>query len=224
MKNLALGLFATVLAVGFTSCSSNETLDLNPEAKAELLKTFKVQKDINGMYSLDYTVNSNTTVQKPKSVNNSNEIFLFSGEVAGKEAYNETLAIEDNKLSVDFVSDNNFRTSFIVEDDNIVLEKGRENAFLQGYSLERNEDGTYQLDFTVRDGINVSFVYNEAEGAYEINLKEEKSNNNQTTFSKTFVKDANDLKIDFVNFLDSQNRETTDITRPKRPRMIVVSA
>lgn len=220
MKNITIGLFATVL-IAFTSCSSNETLNLNSEAKTELLKTFKVQQDINGMYSLDYTVNSNTAVQKSKSVN-SNEIFLFSGETAGKEAYTEALTLKNNKLSVDFISDNNFRTSFVVEDDNIVLEKGKENAFLQEYSLERNEDGTYQLDFRVRNGITVTFAYNEAEGAYEINLKEGKSNNNQTTFSKTFVKDSNDLKIDFVNFLDSQSRET-NITRPKRPRMIVVS-
>ncbi|MCH3882877.1 MULTISPECIES: hypothetical protein [Tenacibaculum] len=221
MKKLVLSAFASVLFLGLTSCSNNESLD-NVElgTQGKLLKSYKLQKDVNGRYSIDYTLNDNTTSEVIKS-NGTKEIYLYAGEFTGKGEKSEELSLENNQLSVDFVEDSQSKTSFVVEDENIVLAKGeKNNQFLQTYSLVSNGDNTFQLDFTVKEGISVEFVYNEKEGAYEINLKEGKTSND--TFTKTFVKDANDLKIDFINHTNRAAKGEA-AAGPKRPRMIIVT-
>ena len=127
MKNLILSACASVLFLGLTSCSNDESLDnVNLEAQAKSLKSYKVKKDINGRYSIDYTLNSNTTSETVKG-NGSSDIYLYAGEVAGKEKHNENLSLENNQLSVNFVENSKTKTSFIVEDENILLAKGENN-------------------------------------------------------------------------------------------------
>lgn len=223
MKNFVLSACASVLFLGLTSCSNNESLDnIELEAQGKTLKSYKVQKDVNGRYSIDYTLNSNATSETVKNTqSNSKDIYLYSGEISGKENHSEDLSIENNQLSVNFVEDSQTKTSFIVEDENIVLAKGENNNnFLQEHSF-LVEDNSVQLDFKVKEGTNVSFLYNEADDIYEVHLKEGKSNN--LSFSKNFVRnDGNPLKIDFVNHLNStQSRGEVAYTSPKRPRIIV---
>ena len=220
MKNLILSACASVLFLGLTSCSNDESLDnVNLEAQAKSLKSYKVKKDINGRYSIDYTLNSNTTSETVKG-NGSSDIYLYAGEVAGKEKHNENLSLENNQLSVNFVENSKTKTSFIVEDENILLAKGENNnKFLQEHSFYV-EDNIVQLDFKVRKGINVTFVYNELNDIYEVHLKQGKSNG--VSFSKNFVKnDGNPLKIDFVNHLNTSSRGEELASRPRRPRVVV---
>ncbi len=223
MKILTISACATILFLGLTSCSTNENLDVDALVPESRLKSYKTQKDINGRYSIDYTVTSNTVTEVVKNIKtNVNEIHLYSGKVAVKENYNEALAIENNKLSISFLEHSKTKTSFIVEDDNIVLAKGQKNNnFLQKHSF-LVEGNTVQLDFKVRAGINVSFVYNEADNIYEIHLKEGKSNN--LSFSKVFVKnDGNPLKVDFVNHINNTASRGIQVGRRryKRPRIVV---
>ncbi|APG65165.1 hypothetical protein LPB136_07295 [Tenacibaculum todarodis] len=223
MKNLVLSACASVLFLGLTSCSNNESLD-NVElgTQGKLLKSYKLQKDVNGRYSMDYTLNDNTTAEVVKS-NGAKEIYLYAGELTGTKKNSEELSLDNNQLSVDFVEDSQSKTSFVIEDEDIVLAKGESNIkFLQQHSFFVNkEEQTVELDFKVRKGVNVSFAYNEAEEIYEIHLKEGESKG--TTFSKIFSNDGNPIKIDFVNHLNEFSRsESVSASLVRRPRSIII--
>lgn len=210
------------LTIAFASCTSEEKTAFKEE---NLLKSYKIEKDVQGRYSVDYNVNSNVTTEFVKnSTTKENEIYLFTGKNANGKNFTEALLLENNKLKVGFVENNEKRKSLIIEDENIVLAKGQENyEFLNSYSIEDLEDSQYKLKFEVKEGVNVTFEYNEAEDIYEVHLKEGTSNG--VEFSKTYNKLPNTpLKIDFVNHINSGAARGVQESqvRPRRPRMIVV--
>ena len=94
MRNLTFSAIATVLFLGLTSCSTNESLDTVAfETENNLLKSYKVQKDVNGRYSIDVKTTSGTDVETVKNTqSNSTEIYLYSDGNSGKKDFNDNLS------------------------------------------------------------------------------------------------------------------------------------
>lgn len=217
------------LAIVLTSCS-NESDQVEVSKQESLLKSYKVSRDSNGKYTIDYKVVDNATAEVIKNqVSDFNEIYLYSDKYSSKKEHSESFSLEENQLKVGFLEKNDLRKSLIIKDKNILLAKGaKNNEFLRSYSIEEVDENVYELNFEVKNNVVVDFVYNEAESIYEVNLKEGTSN--ETNFSKTYVKESDMLKIDFVNFTLNQNtssksavalldEEGYDIS--KRPKVII---
>lgn len=218
MRNLApLFLLFTLF---LTSCSSEETTLALEESS---LKTYKISKDSQGRYSIDYEVKENVATNYTKNLETKyNEIHLFEDVAAKERLQSEKLSLENSFLKLGLYENGEKSKSIIIEDDNIVLAKGEESdEFLESYSIKSLDDDNYQLDFEVKEGISVSSEYNELDGAYEIHLKE--GNSNGLEFVKTYVKISDVLKINFVNHIklnSAKGNSATNLTN-KKPKFVV---
>lgn len=220
MKKITPYLFLFTLFLA--SCTTNESIVKN-DSEA-LLKSFKIVKDAQGRYSIDYDVNNDVTSELVKNIKtNSNEIYLFSEKGAEGESFSEALLLQNDFLKVGFVENNEKRKSIIIEDKDIVLAKGEESSeYLEEYSIEDLGNSEYELTFTVKDGVSTSFLYNEVDDIYEVHLQ--LGETVQKSFTRKYTKTAEALKIDFVNYLDtniSAKGEESYAERPRRPRAII---
>lgn len=226
MKITKLLSFALVSVFFLSSCSNNETLLPEQETKNSL-KSYKVKRDASGAYSIDYDLVENVKSDKVKNnITNTNEFHLYESDQATSKKQTEELLIDGDKLSIGFVDTRtNKNSNIVIEDDNIELaqKNDEDDAMLSTYSITSNEDGTYELDFTVKNKVTVDFVYNEELSTYEIHL--EKGKSAETTFSRNFTKlDGEVLKIVFVNhdFLSYEARGSFEFEAyNRRPEVII---
>ncbi|WP_299669867.1 hypothetical protein [uncultured Polaribacter sp.] len=202
-------LFALIItsAFIFSSCSNDENLLANAELKNSL-KSYKVKRDASGAYSIDLDLEENTKSEKIKNYEtNTNEFHLYESDFATSKRQSEELLIDGNQLSVGFIDTRTNRNSNItIKDDNISFAKTSEknDEMLSEYSITSNEDGTFNLDFTVNNKVAVDFVYNEDDSIYEIHLESGKSK--ETVFNRNLIKeDGKALRIDFVNHFSNNN-------------------
>jgi hypothetical protein len=216
MKKLCVGFIAVVLAFSFTSCSTNETdLEIPQE---NLLKSYKLNRDASGAYSIDYDVADNTVSDTRSDLSSlTNEFHLSKVRHDTKDQYREDLTLNDNKLRLGFFDNETGKSMEMTIQDknikNVTLAKGGENNFLKAYGLVSNNDGAIQLDFEVNDNVVVEFRYNEELAIYEVHLK--KGISTVKVFSRSLtIPDTGILKLDFVNhkFLGKGTAElvTTD--------------
>ncbi|APZ44999.1 hypothetical protein BW723_01250 [Polaribacter reichenbachii] len=224
-KNSLLALVAAVLLV-FTSCSNEETTPLENESTS-LLKAFEIKKDATGAYSVNFDVSNNTKIDKFTDITeNKSEFILSSSQFTIEKSRSEELLIDNNKLKVGFVDVNsNDRKLISITDDNFTFQSKSDNTEkLIEYSILGNEDGTYNLAFSVNDNVEVSFVYNEAISTYEVHLEDGKIG--EINYSRTLEKESNaPLKLDFVNHITntsakSSESESSAETR-RKPRIII---
>jgi len=213
------------IAIFMTSCSTNDEI-LETETSSELLKSFTIAKNAQGKYAVDYTTN-NATSQVVKNIkSNTNEIFLYESATKSNDNFSEALDLNNNTLNIDFVDTNTGKKpSITIFDDNIVFAKDNgdsSNSMLEDYSVTGNGDGTYDLAFTVKNKIEVDFVYNEEISTYEIHLV--KGDGSNSDFTRTFSSDGNELKIDFVNHKNvaAKGYAYRDVeTAERKPRVII---
>lgn len=218
MKKISLFL---LLAVLVSSCSNEEVTSLENN-QTSLLKTFKVKRDATGAYSVDFNVTENTKVEQFIEAKNTSEYLLSSSNIKSKKEFSQDLLIDNDQLKVSIVDANsNKKSSITVIDDNIALQRKGSSTMLAGYSVQGNEDGTFDLEFDVNDDVAVSFVYNEAISTYEIHLEEGISNSN--AFARTLEKEAGEpLKIDFVNHINNPNAKSTELAMiTRKPEVII---
>ena len=223
MRIFKLGVFSTMLsfAIILTSCTSEENALSTEAPSAELLKSFKVKRDLNGSYFLDFDLKSDAKVDKIyDEVSNTNQIYLYSSNNSSKRKVTEEVSITNSQLKIGFVDTNTDKTPTItITDDNIALAKGNNDA-LQGYEVTSNEDGTFQLDFSVADGVNVDFTYNNNLEAYEIHLESGKGDN--SSYSRTFEKtEGQALKVDFINHVNTSSSKYANKEPVRRPRVVL---
>jgi len=84
--------------------------------------------------------------------------------------------------------------------------------------LTRNTDGSFTLNFEVKDNVIADFIYNEKNNTHEVHLKSGKSKNKH--FSRNIsISDKKILKIDFVNH--KYNNKSKRINVNKKPRQII---
>ena len=220
MKKIKFLTLATIITLVFTSCSNEESLP-SEDQNMNLSKTYKVKRDATGAYSVYST--DNTQIDRVLTeVDNTKLFFLSNGNSQSNKISSQEVLIDNNKLKVGFIDANTDDKKFItIEDDNITLQsKSNINKKLADYGIEENEDGTYNLDFTVKKNVDVSFVYNEEINTYEVHLEEGASSTN--SFSRTLEsKDGKILKLDFVNHVKNKNAKSSEVTLIRKPRVIV---
>lgn len=207
MKTL-LPLFLMAILV-LTSCSSEE--DIQVDDNSEFLKSYTLSRDAEGNYSIDYKLNENTSLDVVKDeATNVNEIYLFSGKVAVEKSQSKALSLEDDQLALDIFENGEEVKSIAIEDGE--LEVGAD--FLQNYSITDLGNDTYEVNFTVKEGIVVEYEFNELDDTYEIHLKEGVGTATGNRFSKTYIKTADVLKMNFVNSIESQSDGKGSSARP----------
>ena len=205
MKKFTTFLLVISFTFSFTSCSDNEVI--TEQSQEKLLKSFKLERDASGRYSLDYEVADNTSAISVKNIENkTNEIYLRNSDDVQQRAHTNEFMLDNNKLRIGLVDANtNKRANISVEDENIILAKDNGDQFLSTYSVKGNEDGTYQLDFKVNKNVKVEFVYNESIDTFEVHLSKGKGDDNQ--FSRALeISEKGTLNIDFVNHKGNQSR------------------
>ena len=229
MKNIKLLSLFFLSVVVLSACSNDENLLTETEQKNSL-KSYKVKRDASGAYFLDYELENDVKSQSIKNLEtNVNEFHLYPSEFENNQRrQSEELFIDGNQLNIGFIDSRMDRKSNItIEDDNITLAKNsaKNEEMLSEYSVFSNEDGTINIDFTVKNKVSVEFVYNEIGNIYEIHL--EKGNSNEADFSRSFTKNEGEvLRIDFVNHFSNGNlSKGTDLsenTIRRKPRTIIL--
>lgn len=206
-----------------TSCSKNE---ITPLSSAPLLKSYKIVKDAEGNYSINYTVNNAVSTEVINNVQNgSKDFYLYSSKGKNTASLSkENLSIVNNSIKVDFIENNTKRKSIVIADADNFSAKGVEEGYLVDYSIEEATNNQYLLSFTVNSGVNVAFLYNEKLGVNEVHLREGKSKG--TVFSKAYIKTGEALKIDFVNHYKVLGKSTKSASRGttyevRKPRPII---
>jgi hypothetical protein len=202
MKNFNLFTLLASFTLLLSSCSTNETL-APEEQSLDLLKTYSINRDANGAYSLDYSLNGNAETESIID-SNTNKIYLYSSNNQSSRKVTQDLVIEGTQVTVGFVDTNsNNSPQITIIDDNVkTLAKSSDTEMLNEYSISSNEDGTYTLEFTVNDKVRVDFVFNEEIDTYEIHLEEGKTG--ESNFSRVLEKeDGKALKFDFVNHISN---------------------
>ena len=214
MRNLNLyALIASAMLV-FSSCSTDETL-LQEEQSLDLLKSYTIQRDASGAYSLDYNLNGNVEVDKVTDVQtNTNEIYLYTTNSKSSRTVSQDLYIDQSQIKVGFVDTNSDKKATItVLDNDIQMSKSR-NERLETFGLTSNTDGSFDLEFKVIDGIAVEFIYDGDKNVYEVHLNDNPKAS-QSEFLQTFTKENGvALNIEFVNNASATNARTAAIRRP----------
>ncbi len=223
MKKINL-FFATLSIVLLASCSSNEgdinTLQNIENTETSQLKSYTLKRNADGSYYMDFDVAENTQIDTYKKADNSNEIVLSEGNQVTASRQGTEFTLDNNLLKVNILEAKNGKKSYIsVEDDGINKSGRGVTEFLYDYSITKNIDGTFTLDFEVNDNVTTDFVYNKNENIYEVHLKSGKSTNK--TFSRNLdILQNGILKIDFVNHKNARSSESEFATR--KPKAIVV--
>ena len=218
--------FFTLFALGalmFTSCSGEDS-SLTNDQNSKLLKTFKVKKDATGAYSVDFNVSNNTKVDEIISVqDNTIQYFLYPTKMKTENNISEDLAISDNQIKIGFVDTQNDNSPMVtIRDDIKFANKSVVLPKLTSYNLISNEDGTFDLDFKVRNKTNVSFSYNEEINTYEVHLEDGKGG--ETEFSRNLSKEEGQLlKIDFVTHFNILGAKSKQLAFERKPRVIIDS-
>ena len=222
MKKLNLFALLASFALLLSSCSTNETLD-SQEESIDLLKSYSINRDANGAYSLDYNLNDDADTESviDSDINN---IYLYASSNQSSRKVTQDLVIEGTQVTVGFVDTNSDNSPEItIIDDNITtLSKKSETKMLHEYSVSSNGDGTYTLDFTVNDKVRVDFVFNEEIDTYEIHLEEGKTG--ELNFSRVLVKEEGKaLRFDFVNHIINTQAKSESFYKESKPRVIIVN-
>ena len=222
MKNLNLTALLIVTTLIFTSCTVDEDLTLQDETSGKLFEKLIVKRDLNGAYYLDMQLNEGTDVDiVDDHKSNSKELNFYSSDENMRRNLNESFTTGSKgrfNLAVKNTLDDR-RSTITVVDDDIRYDRSTEDDHLTDYSFTDNNDGTYDLEFTVDENIETDFVYNEDTKTYEIHL--ETGEDNEREFFRTFTKEEDEnLEIVFVNhFYDRSERNYSTLIR--KPEIII---
>ncbi|RBW54316.1 hypothetical protein DS884_17875 [Tenacibaculum sp. E3R01] len=208
------------LTLIFASCSSTENDAELLQKNETKLKSYTLKRDANGRYSIDFDVKENTEVNTFKNSDKSNEIVLSEAVQKQAQKHSNNFNLENDFLKIGFLEDNNGKkTQITVEDENITFAKKGVTEFLNNYSVTKNEDGTFTLDFQVNNNVQTEFIYNELKEIYEVHLSIGLCKN--TKFIRTLnVSSSKQLKIDFVNHKFNKNKMArTSESSTRKPKV-----
>ena len=113
----------------------------------------------------------------------------------------------------------------IIDDSRFLAKSSKVNK-LDKYSISKNKEGVFILDFSVKKNVRVDFVFNEASKIHEIHLEQGKSP--KTVFSRVLEKvDGQALKFDFINhnntFKTGDDPDDPDgLEVNRKPRIIII--
>ena len=220
MKKFSLTTLLIIITLGFSSCTQDDNTLLEEPTAEDLLKSYKIQRDASGAYSIDYDLSDGAGVDiVSNEKTNTKDLYLYPSENQSRRSLNEEVSLKgfDNfNLGLNN-TEKNIKSTITVYDNDIIYDRSTENEdHLESYDFGGGDDeNTFDLNFTVKDNIVVDFIYNEETETYEIHLAEGTSS--QKEFLRTFNKDqGEELKITFVNYFNrSMNRSVSSTSRPR---------
>ena len=222
MKKLTLTSLLVILTLGFSSCTQEESTFLQEPSAEDLLKSFNLNKNSKGDYSLDYQLNNGASSSTEIDVkNNTNNIYLYSSENEAKSTQNERLDLQNGEFKISFKDTENENNNFSISvfDKDITTSKSENDndfEFLDTFGITTNEDGTYTMNFSVNDNVAVDYVFDADNNIYEIHLSPGQSS--QSDFTTNFTKEENEsMEIAFV----SGSNEEAKTVRPRKPVIII---
>ena len=206
-KSKILSLAGAVLLI-FTSCSNDENVALSNSENAELLKTFELKRDAFGAYSIAGVANSAQIDKTLDVTTNNKQLKLYAADTDNLTKFTEQLAVESSEFKVGLQDMNtNKFVNITVSDDDAFLVKKTTEIKLSNYSISRNENKSYELNFEVKNNTDVAFVYNEEDKAYEVHLEE--GNGQVLNFSRVLeAVEGQKLRLNFINHLSNQSAKT----------------
>ncbi len=207
MKHLFLGFVAIALLL--TSCATEETItDIN-DTNSNLLESFEIKRNADGSYALTHEVTEGVSIDYATD-KSQHEVYFYTGGEANKTNLSQTFNVNDNQLNIVFKDENNTDLPELIIFDDNTLEKSNDLYLLDTYSVLHLEDGSVQVNFTVEEGVNVSFGYNTDENINNIYLTE--GNATQVDYSKNYSKEADgSLRVDFIQTLS----KASEIKKPR---------
>ncbi len=225
MKKLVLFFlsFSTLILI---SCSSNESEIISNTSpninkdKSSKVQSYTIDRNPDGSYFINFDTPKNTKIDTYKNPDNTNEIVISQTHHLNNNKEGKTqFLIDDGLLKINILEATNKKNSYItIEDDFYNKKKSDKPKFLNDYSLTKNTDGSFTLNFEVKDNVIADFIYNEKNKTHEVHLKSGKSKNKY--FSRNInVSDKKILKIDFVNH--KYNKKSKRIHINKKPRQII---
>lgn len=167
MKNLGKGFIALMLSFSFIACE-NDQEPLMPESK---LNSYKLERSEDGVVTIEYTSNDGFSAESVENITNGSLDIYFNDNNGDAELTKERLDV-DSEVKVNFIgleSDRNESIS-VLDDDmtNLYLRGG--NPLLKGYYIHKTFSGRYIVFFKVKDGVEVTYQFNEELGENEIVL------------------------------------------------------
>ncbi|HHB52477.1 MAG TPA: hypothetical protein ENK75_05485 [Saprospiraceae bacterium] len=215
MKHL-LGLLTLLLMI--TSCSTEENINEQVNSNDRMLESFIVKKNADGSYALTTNVRDGVgTLFYDDAVEN--QVHLVVDNTTARNSKTHNYDVTDKHLNITFISeDENNQPKLSIEDDNTQsTSRTTDFGLLNTYAIVSNEDGSIQLDFEVKDGVDVSFGYNDNENVNDIYLVEN-ANATNVSYSKNYAAEADgSLRIDFI-----QTTATSRETDTKKPRIVFI--
>ena len=207
MKHLFLGFVAIALLL--TSCATEETItDIN-DTNSNLLESFEIKRNADGSYALTHEVTEGVSIDYATD-KSQHEVYFYTGGEANKTNLSQTFNVNDNQLNIVFKDENNTDLPKLSIYDDNTLEKSNDLYLLDTYSVLHQQDGSVQVNFTVEEGVNVSFGYNTDENINNIYLTE--GNATQVDYSKNYSKEADgSLRVDFIQTLS----KASEIKKPR---------
>jgi len=227
MKNLSLTSLLLITVLVFTSCSvENDPIledQLSLSSRDIFAKQPTVQRNADGSYFVDYKlkagVGSDIAVDDDT---NTKDINLYSSNSQTQKSFNEDLPLTSKgQFTVGINNtETNSRSTITIFDDDIKFSRNAKQDHLKGHGIQDNGDGTYTVDFTVKENIKVDFVKNEAKDRYEIHL--DRGDSAESDFSRTFTKEPGEnLEIVFVNYYYDASGRNNTVEKAEKPRSII---
>jgi len=216
MKKLLFGFLAISLML--VSCSTEDVAQETTDTNNKMLESFTVKRNSDGSYALTTNVSDGANAVYFDDVKD-NEVHIVTDAVSNRSSLQHNYDVVDNELNIAFVSENDATQPTIkIIDDNTASASSRDSDYglLNTYSIDYHEDGTIELNFEVKNGVDVAFGYNDTESINDVYLSED-VNATQLNYSKQYTKETDgSLRIDFIQ-ADYTSREIDT----KKPRFII---
>ncbi len=225
MKNLSLTTLLIIITLGFSSCSSDDDATFLEEPSGEVFeRNPAVQRNLDGSYFIDYQlkkgIGSDVVIDNTSNIN---EVNFFNSDNEIGRSYNEELYLNGKDQFTVGINNtiNNNRSTLTIIDNDIKFNRSENQDHLEEYEITDNGDGTYTLDFSVKNNIQVDFIQNQETKAYEIHL--DNGNSSESDFSRTFTKESGqELRITFINYYHNENSRTEgSSSTSNKPEVIV---
>ncbi|MGB2127868.1 MAG: hypothetical protein ACPHXR_00185 [Flavicella sp.] len=213
-------LFMVILLSLFQSCSELESDNLNKNESP--LKSYTLSRDVNGSYTLEQHLNDGII---SKIVPNQilNEIIFEEGK---DDVITQTSITpsQNNDVRIEFLTENHIQIPGITvyESDKATTynKTTKDINYVKSYEMKMMQNGSYELKYTLKQGYYPTYEYNKEKERHQIRLNQGEIKENQTSFSKNYIKfEGEKLNIifvrkSFINSTTEMNRRQLDFPEP----------